>query len=285
MVSLVGLETFIAILEEGSLVGAAGRLHVTQSTVTARLQTLERELGHQLVERSKAGATPTAAGLRVRRNIETMLDLWVQARRDIDLPGVVRDVCTVGCHPDAWVGCADRLVDLIAADDDPVAITVRRGSPAELAEWQRTGLCDITVSYMPSLPPGHRVWATRTEALVLVSTDPDAPVHFDPGYVLVEAGDDFVRNHTAAYANAAIARVTFDAPDLGLDYIRRKGGSAYLPMRIVAPLLENGELHELADAPQFDREIYLIASNDADQRWAWLRAASQNFETVVAASA
>lgn len=276
-VNLIGLETFIAILEEGSLVGAAGRLHVTQSTVTARLQTLERELGHQLVQRSKAGANPTAAGQRVRRNVETMLDLWGQAQRDINLPGMVSDVCTIGCHPDAWAECADHLVDLIVAAEDSLAVTVRRGSPAELAEWQRTGLCDISVSYTPSLPTGHRVWAMRIEALVLVSTDPDAPVHFDPGYVLVEAGDDFVRSHTAAYATAAIARVTFDAPALGLDYIRRKGGSAYLPQRLVVPLIESGELHRLPDAPLFEREMYLIASVDAGERWSWLDDAVDRF--------
>ena len=48
--------TFIAIADTGSLVRASERLNVTQSTVTARLKTLEEELGQTLFTRGKAGA-------------------------------------------------------------------------------------------------------------------------------------------------------------------------------------------------------------------------------------
>ena len=75
------------------VVGAAERLHVTPSTVTARLQTLEREIGHPLVHRSKSGATPTAVGRRIRRNAETMLALWEQTQRTAALADLES-----GCH-------------------------------------------------------------------------------------------------------------------------------------------------------------------------------------------
>ena len=61
------LQTFLAVIETGSLSRAAARLHITQSTVTARLQALEDSLGQRLVNRQKSGAVPTAAGLRLRR--------------------------------------------------------------------------------------------------------------------------------------------------------------------------------------------------------------------------
>ena len=44
--NLQSLATFLAIIETGSLVRAAERLNVTQSTVTARLKALEDHLGH-----------------------------------------------------------------------------------------------------------------------------------------------------------------------------------------------------------------------------------------------
>ena len=55
--NLTSLQTFLAILETGSLVRAADKLNVTQSTVTARLKTLEEELGQVLINRQKSGAT------------------------------------------------------------------------------------------------------------------------------------------------------------------------------------------------------------------------------------
>lgn len=270
---LASLETFIAILEEGSLIGAAHRLHVSQSTVTARLQTLERELGCELLHRSKSGVTPTPAGHRVRRNVETMIDLWTQAQRDISRPDTVLDVCTIGCLPDLWTGCVDSLVHLAMDRSAGLALSVRQGSIAELAEWQRAGVTDLSVTYAASPATAQRSWPLAADELVLVSTDPQAPVHFDPGYVLIEADDDFARRHTATYATAAIARVTFDAPALGLDHIRRRGGSAYLPLRMVEPLIDDGELHLLTDGPSFTREIHLVAASDAPDRWPWFNEA------------
>jgi DNA-binding transcriptional LysR family regulator len=44
------IETFLAIAESGQLNRAATRLHVTQSTVTTRLNGLESELGQVLFQ-------------------------------------------------------------------------------------------------------------------------------------------------------------------------------------------------------------------------------------------
>ena len=51
--------TFLAIAAHGSFLGAAKRLYVTQSTVSARVQTLETELKARLFVRNRSGATLT----------------------------------------------------------------------------------------------------------------------------------------------------------------------------------------------------------------------------------
>lgn len=267
--NLASIETFVAILDEGSLVGAATRLHVTQSTVTARLKTLEQELGQQLIYRSKSGATPTAAGQRFRRNAETMLDLWTQAQRDASLSHMVSDVITIGSHPDLWTEWTQRLVDLLHHHDADLAVSTRHGSAAELAEWQRSGLTDVSLTFTPSITAGQRAWAVQSEQLILVATDPDTPTSFDPGYVFVEAGEEFARRHAEAYATAAIARFTFDSSAAGLDHIRRHGGSAYLPERVAAQGLADGTLHRLHAGPTFERDRYVVARVDALDHWPW----------------
>ncbi|MFT5112887.1 MAG: DNA-binding transcriptional LysR family regulator [Parasphingorhabdus sp.] len=69
------LETFLAILETGSLAKASKRLYVGQSTVTTRLKRLEDELGQILFNRTKSGVTLTSSGHKFRRYAETMTDL------------------------------------------------------------------------------------------------------------------------------------------------------------------------------------------------------------------
>lgn len=56
------LRAFFAISEFGSLSKAAEQLHVSQSTLTRQMQTLETEIGGQLLERGHRGAALTAAG-------------------------------------------------------------------------------------------------------------------------------------------------------------------------------------------------------------------------------
>lgn len=56
------IEQFIAVVDAGSIRGAARRLGVSQPALTRALQQLEEELGVQLMQRSVRGASLTAAG-------------------------------------------------------------------------------------------------------------------------------------------------------------------------------------------------------------------------------
>jgi DNA-binding transcriptional LysR family regulator len=56
------LRAFTAIAEEGSVSAAARRLHLSQSALSQTVQSLERQLGVQLLRRSSTGVTATEAG-------------------------------------------------------------------------------------------------------------------------------------------------------------------------------------------------------------------------------
>jgi DNA-binding transcriptional LysR family regulator len=63
--SFADLELFVAVLDTGSLSRGAAVQGISQPAASARLRGLERRLGVQLLERTTAGSTPTAAGLSV----------------------------------------------------------------------------------------------------------------------------------------------------------------------------------------------------------------------------
>ncbi len=62
---LQSLRYFVAVIEAGSLTRATNALYIAQPALTARIKSLESELGVQLLERSHAGIKPTATGLRL----------------------------------------------------------------------------------------------------------------------------------------------------------------------------------------------------------------------------
>ena len=60
---ITNIRTFLAVVETGSFVSAAERVHVTQSTVSMRIRSLEEQLGVKVFERNKSGASLTNLSL------------------------------------------------------------------------------------------------------------------------------------------------------------------------------------------------------------------------------
>jgi DNA-binding transcriptional LysR family regulator len=61
-VELRELRSFVAVAEEGGLSAAARRLHVSQSALSQTIQSIERQLGVQLLIRTSTGTRLTEAG-------------------------------------------------------------------------------------------------------------------------------------------------------------------------------------------------------------------------------
>lgn len=70
------METFVRIVEAGSLSAAATQLRTTQPTVSRRLQALERTLGVRLLRRSTHAMKPTDDGLRCYQQAKELLAGW-----------------------------------------------------------------------------------------------------------------------------------------------------------------------------------------------------------------
>ena len=85
--SVEQLQTVVAIAEEGTLVAAARRLHLTQPPVTRRLQALEDELGVRLFVRRPRGMALTPSGRTFVDHARLILGAIDAARRAVGPPG------------------------------------------------------------------------------------------------------------------------------------------------------------------------------------------------------
>ena len=94
--------TFLMVVAAGSFISAAERLHVTQSTVSARIRLLEDKLGCTLFVRNKAGTTLTSVGRQFQRHASTLVRTVEHARNDIGVPKGFRAALTVGGRFGLW---------------------------------------------------------------------------------------------------------------------------------------------------------------------------------------
>ncbi len=270
--NLINVRTFLAVMETGSLSRASERLHVTQSTVTARLSALESEIGQTLFHRRKSGAELTSAGFKFQRYAELMSDLWSQALLETSLPSGVGAICNIGCQPDLWHGFGERFLAELEENAADVAYSVWPGEQADLARWLRTGLVDLVFCFVPPNAGDTVVRKIFDDELVLVSTRPRPLMRWDPAYVYVDMGETFRRDHAAAYPDGDTPTRTFGSGSWALEYLLANGGSAYLPARLADPHLAAGTLHAVAHAPVFKRPAYVAARRGLVESWSWYEA-------------
>ena len=268
--NLSTIQTFLAIAEAGQLNRAAERLHVTQSTITARLNNLESELGQTLFQRRKSGAELTSAGFRFQRYAQLMVDTWRQARQETALPANIDTTFNLGCPADLWQGLGVKLFEHLHDHHPEVAISAWAGEQPELDRWLGSGLIDAALSYAPNTRENRSGYRLREDRLMLVSTEARELMRWDPAYIYVDSGEEFRKSHAASYADGDSPTVTLSSATWACEYLLEKGGSGYLPLRLIESHIERGRLHVVAGAPEFTRSVYLVVNNDAAGNWPFL---------------
>jgi LysR family transcriptional regulator, flagellar master operon regulator len=275
--NIVGLQTFVSIVENGSLVRASEQLNVTQSTVTARLRTLEQEVGATLLHRQKSGVTLTASGTKLLGYAEIMIGLWRQARQETAPPQGTESVCNFGCDPDLWPGLGRQIFDDVNDRNPRMALSVWPGDQSELYRMLSAGLLDIALTYRLAAPGDQTVYRLSPDDLVLYATEPDRPIRFDPGYIYVDLGPEFRAKHALAFSDFGTARVNFGSAIWALTHMLDHGGSAYLPRRMATSHVSASRLFELPNAPSFQRNIFLIVNPIAAAQWTWMPGLVEKF--------
>ncbi len=267
--NLAAVQTFLSIVDTGSLVRASQELNVTQSTVTARLKTLEDALGQQLLNRQKSGTTLTPAGAKFLRYARTMTGLWRQAKYETALPAGLASVCTFGCDRELWHGPGRAFFNGVVGGRDDMAVAVRQGSATELESWLAEGMVDVILTYDQVARGSQTVHPLPPEELVLYSDRPDTPIDNDPLYIFVDHGAEYRQQHDEFYHHAGVARISFDSSWWALQHMLEHGGSAYLPRALAAPYVGQMRLHLPAEAPVFYRKKSLIVRDTAARNWIW----------------
>lgn len=255
--------TFLAIAAHGSFLEAAKRLHLTQSTVSARIQRLEEELGVRLFVRNRSGAALTVGGRRYAEYAKRLVLTAEQARHHVGLPSRYRATLRVGGRIALWEGLMPAWVNWLRARATDVAVNGEIGFEEDLMRRLIEGTLDIGLMYTPGHSSGLVVEHLFDETLMLVSSRPDDT---QPGtdYIYVEWGPAFDIQHTQSYPDLEPPPQVVNIGWLGIQLMLSNGGACYLPARLAAPLIAAGQLYAVAGAPRFPHPTYMVYPKESD---------------------
>lgn len=256
--------TFLAVVESGSFVSAAERVHVTQSTVSMRIKSLEDRLGKPLFERSKSGTKLTPAGLLFQRHAMAMVRVWEQARLEIALPPGYRAALTIGGQYSLWDGFLMDWVSRMRAAFPDIALRMQLGFSRALMQRMVDGTLDMGVMYTPESRPGFDIEMLFEEELVLATSAKQGEGWPGRNYVYVDWGPEFQADHSLNFPDLSTPGLYMEIGSLGLSYLLQNAGSGYFPRRVVQPYVDAGRLSVISSAPVFSYPAYVIYPADAD---------------------
>lgn len=255
--------TFLAVVATGSFVRAADRLHVTQSTVSARIRALEERLGCRLFVRNKSGANLTPAGRQFQKHAATLIRTLEQAQQDAGIAHGYRAVLTVGGRFALWVELLLKWLPLMRELAPDVSLRAEIDAEEGLMKRLVDRSMDIGVMYTPESRPGLTVEFLLEEQLELICSDPDT-VESGEGFVYVDWGPDFHVKHSMNFPDFGTPALVVGIAWLGLQHILSCGGSGYFPRRLVRPYIDAGRLFRVPDSPTFALPAYMVYPSDGD---------------------
>lgn len=80
------LKYFLAVVQQGSISGAAEYLYITQPSLSRQMQNLENEVGGALFERGSRRITLTERGRLLKKRAEEMLELYEKTVAEVSAP-------------------------------------------------------------------------------------------------------------------------------------------------------------------------------------------------------
>lgn len=247
--------TFLEIIRSGSFIAAANRLHVTQTTITSRIKTLESLLDCVLFVRNRSGATLTPDGEKFTRYATQLVQTWEKARLDLPLPRGHDTILTIAAEIALWNPLLYRWTSALRKQFPELVLRVETDTAVSIMEKLTRGVLDVALLHRIEYLPGISIEQLLEEKLILV-----ASAKCDTPYLFVDWGEEFRRQHDTAMPEMSRNLLNLDFGPLALQYLIDHGGSGYFRTRVVKPYLDAGTLVRIAHSPEFSYPIYLAGN-------------------------
>lgn len=151
------LEYFLAVAEEGSFTDAAARLYMVQSSLSASVLALERELGADLFVRGRRGAELTDAGAALIGPARAALDEVAHARDAVaEVVGLHRGTVRVAVMALPPLIDVVRSVQRFTRDHPGVHVQVVPGDSRSRLTLVAEGEVDFAIAGRPDRMPAIR---------------------------------------------------------------------------------------------------------------------------------
>lgn len=164
------LQTFIQLSAIKNFTQTAKLLFVAQSTVTNRINELEKSLGKQLLVRDKKQVALTPEGQFFLGYAKRLLELEETAIEQLNSPDFSRKLIRFGTTNSIYENYLFPIIRSVLSDDLNTATKVVINHSFEILSFLQDGLIDIAFTYIPFNKKGYVCTPFKEDELLLVTS-------------------------------------------------------------------------------------------------------------------
>ena len=271
------LKTFIFLSKVKNFTLAAEQLFIAQSTVTNRINELEKEVGKRLFTRGSKTVKLTEAGEIFLRYAERILELQATSIDEIHALSSHKRKFSIGAINATYEVYVKPLVDECLKNNTITSIKVILGHSLNLIQLLQDNMLDMVFSAIPLKRTGYEcdIYDVDRVALVCkkgmnefpegVTKDQLAKIpYLMCDFTLSEAGV-FIRS---LFPKNHIFRLDVDNSSKLIPYLESGLGYSFLPYKLIKDKLEDGSLEEvpLKDFTAPNATTYLLYRQGYDAK-------------------
>ncbi len=170
MMNLYQLQSFVTVIAEGSMTGAADKLFLTQPAISQQIRNLEEDLGVDLLVRGVRQIKPTLQGEVLYEYSKKMLQLGAQAEVAVKAMGAeLKGHLRVGTLNSMGVQLMSPIVSRLLKYNPQLNVKIEYGKGDDLIRLFKKGMLDVLI--LPDVETQFGIELAEAEKLFLLKEE------------------------------------------------------------------------------------------------------------------
>lgn len=251
------IETFLDLCETRSFNKTAENIGVTQSTVSSRVQALEKALEARVFQRSRSGTELTTQGLKFEPHARRLLRNWREALRVTSAKASVATNLRIGIQQDLATSHIGNWVQEFRSLFPDTMLYIEADYSAQMCRDLLTGMLDLSILFSPQPHPDLHFEKLGEVQCRMVSSDCEhiSEVELDR-YILSNISRAFEVTHSMLVPSLSFAPISSGQDAVVSGLLTGVGGTAYLLEESARQLIRAGICKAVKKAPVIEQSIY-----------------------------
>ncbi len=253
------IDTFLDLCETRNFNRTAERLGVTQSTVSGRVQSLEKALECRLFRRSRSGTHLTGEGRRFEAHARSLRHGWVEARRAVAAAPEAGLTLRLGIQHDLVIAHLGEWFHTLRGALPEAGFYIEVDYSTQICTEVLEGGLDLGIVFTPKAHPDLQIESLGDVAVDMVTTTPANVADIAPGdYFLPNYAPAFFATHRTLLPKLSAARVSSGSHAVLSGLLKAVGGATYLLAESAAELSAAGLCQPVPDAPRIVQPVHAV---------------------------